>query len=94
MFGAVAVAVDGAGAFGVVGVGVSVGAAAAVSAAATVTGDDAVGQRPLDRPAVPGADQQRERQHRGDRAPQRAHDQAQQVGDSADGATSLRSVGP
>ena len=43
-------------------------------AADDVARDDAVGQRPVDRPAVPGADQQRERQHRGDRAPDRAGD--------------------
>ena len=48
------------------------GSGAAVRRADDVAGDDAVGQRPLDRPAVPGADQQRERQHRGDRAPDRA----------------------
>ena len=41
-------------------------------AADDVARDDAVGQRPVDHPAVPGADQQRERQHRGDRAPDRA----------------------
>ena len=52
-------------------------------AADDVARDDAVGQRPVDHPAVPGADQQRERQHRGDRAPDRAGDHAQQVGDSA-----------
>ena len=49
-------------------------------AADDVAGDDAIGQRPLHRPAVPGADQQRERQHRGDRAPDRPGDQANQVG--------------
>ena len=59
------------------------GSGASGPAADDVARDDAVGQRPLDRPAVPGADQQRERQHRGDRAPDRAGDQAQQAGDSA-----------